>query len=258
MAIETLTFMNEAKIELFAKQILSNANIRISERIVTEVTETSSDKQTASAKVVYALIKALQDADLAASNRVDANRATIESNAAAITSINEGQVTQDNKLTDIETGISELSEVVAGLTHLTIDVVTGDISTVTDPQTDVLYLQRDDETDKTWMLYIYRAPAVEGEAGTWINVGDTEVDLSNYWSKDDTEAMREVLAMHNVEAVSEDAIASAIEKAFESTTVDLSNIEYTDFIITADNRHMIGYTDETTELNIPKTFTYNE
>ena len=33
-----------------------------------------------------------------------------------------------------------------------------------------------------------------------------------------------------------------------------SPIEYVDFTITAENRHMIGYTDETTELNIPSTF----
>ena len=245
MAIETYQFMNEGGVQKLAELLLTKVNLRISERIVTEVTEGSTDKQVASAKAVYALIKALQDADLATSNRVDTQGETIGSHADEITSINEDQLTQDDKITDIETGISELSEVVAGLTHLTINVVTGDINTlVTEPNTDVLYLQRDSEEDRTWMIYMY------SETIGWINVGDTEVDLSNYWTKDDIEEMQVALNMHNVESIPDDYISSSVNEIFKVNYILI------EFIITSANRHMFGYTNDTADMSIPKTFTY--
>jgi hypothetical protein len=95
------------------------------------------------------------------------------------------------------------------------ETVEGDISTVTEPKTDVMYLQRDNADDKTWMIYIY-------QNGSWINVGDTEVDLSNYWTKDSIEEMKVALGMHNAEAITDEKISAAVEAAFASTAVELA------------------------------------
>lgn len=86
---------------------------------------------------------------------------------------------------------------IAGSQHTKIKVITGDIDVLVpleerDPT--VMYYQRDNEDDKTWMIYIW-----DVDNQQWINVGDTEIDLSNYWSKDDTDELREVLGIVTIE-----------------------------------------------------------
>ena len=72
------------------------------------------------------------------------------------------------------------------LTHLRIEFVTGNIRTeVPDPQSDVLYMQHDNEDDDTWALYVYTAPT-DGSGGgqkNWLCVGEYILTLNNYWSK---------------------------------------------------------------------------
>ena len=154
MAIETYQFMNEAGVQKLAELLLTKVNLRIGERIVTEVTETSSDKQTASAKTLYTLIKALQDADTNITNRVDINNEAIINQISDIQSIEKDHNDQNIKLTNATNDFNKISELISNLTHLKFDVISS-IDSVIDPQTDVLYLQRDSEEDKTLILHIY-------------------------------------------------------------------------------------------------------
>lgn len=64
--------------------------------------------------------------------------------------------------------------------------VTGSIDTITEPAATTIYLQRDDEADQTWVMYL----PIDGE---WVSIGDTSIDLVNYWSKSeaDVNALRE-------------------------------------------------------------------
>lgn len=76
--------------------------------------------------------------------------------------------------------------------HTTIQTVTGDINVevpLNQRATDVLYLQRDTPEDTTWMMYIWNAnPELHPDPnGEWINIGDTEIDLSGYWSKSEAD-----------------------------------------------------------------------
>lgn len=77
------------------------------------------------------------------------------------------------------------------MTHIKFKTHTGSIDTVVEPNPSFIYLQRDDLNDSMWMMYVY-----DEETG-WINVGDTEVDLSNYWSKkpEDIEALKLALGI---------------------------------------------------------------
>ena len=221
MAIPTYQFLNEAGVQKLAEQLLNKVNIRIGERIVTEFNENSSDKQVASAKALYNAISAIQSTSAGLAGRLDGHDTKLTEHGEALAALATSQGEQDTKITGLETNLQTLTDTVNSLTHLTIETVEGEISTVTDPRTDVLYLQRDNAEDKTWMMYIYRAPAAEGEAGSWINVGDTEVDLSNYWSKDSIEEMKVALGMHDVEPIPEANILSVIDTAFANTVVDL-------------------------------------
>jgi len=316
MAIETYQFLNQAGVEKLATELLGKVNLRIAERIVTEVSETSSDKVVPSAKTVYDLLAAANAASADLKTRVDGHDTTLGEHGDSISALQTSQGEQDTKIGTLETDLAALSKTVDDLTHLTIETVTGSIDTVTTPATDKLYLQRDNESDKTWMLYVYQESAnpdaydaskyfttdgagtitgltdeakaateliipteISGVAvtaiadnvfadaaslttvnfvgteeqwnaitvgttgndpltaatktyeytlpaatvGTWINVGDTEVDLSNYWSKDSIDEMKEALGMHDAEPIPDETVVSSVEAAFTATAVDLTD-----------------------------------
>ena len=64
--------------------------------------------------------------------------------------------------------------------------VVGPIESVSDPTGTTIYLQKDDESDETWSMYLYVDDA-------WVSIGSTDIDLSNYWSRSDVEEMRNVI-----------------------------------------------------------------
>ena len=214
MAIEKFEFLAKDSLMSLAVQLLTKTNVRIEERIVTEVSDTSTDKHVASAKAIYDLITAINGDSDELAGKLAAQLPKITANENAIADINTAQDAQDIRLVDTETDLTDLERVVDALTHLNIQIVTGDISTVGTPDPAVLYFQRDDENDTTWMLYVYTN-------GEWINVGDTEVDLSNYWTKDNVDELREALRVHDVETIDDDYITSEIDSAFTDTVVDL-------------------------------------
>ena len=65
MAIDKYQLLNEQGVQKLAELLLGKVNVRIGERIVTEVNENSSDKQVASAKALYQLISALEASAIA-------------------------------------------------------------------------------------------------------------------------------------------------------------------------------------------------
>ena len=214
MANELFQLMDKTNVSLLANQLIAKSNIRIGQRIVTEVTENSTNKQLASARNLYKLVSALQAKDAEITGRLNANNDKLNNDDESITRFTEEQVTQDGKLSDIESGLTDITEVVNSLTHLNLQTVTGTIDTITEPAYDVLYLQRDSEEDKTWNMYIYT------DNLGWINIGDTEIDLSHIWSKDEVEEMREALNVHETEPISDDDLTAIVEEAFTGNVID--------------------------------------
>ena len=66
--------------------------------------------------------------------------------------------------------------------------------------------------DNTYILYVWNV--VEG-VGEWLAVGDTSLDLSNYWSKTDAD----VNALKNkiMAPIAEDTITAQVKAAFDAT-----------------------------------------
>lgn len=64
------------------------------------------------------------------------------------------------------------------------ETVTGSLPETGEAST--IYLQRDNEQDETWVMYLMIDNA-------WISIGDTTMDLTNYWSKSDAD----ILALKN-------------------------------------------------------------
>lgn len=97
--------------------------------------------------------------------------------------------------------------------HAKIVTYTGDINDIPleDRDPSVMYYQRDNEEDTTWMLYIWDA-----ENQQWVNVGDTEIDLSGYWKKSDTEALKADLGV--------DVLEETVASLGEAVTVAQSDI----------------------------------
>lgn len=74
--------------------------------------------------------------------------------------------------------------------------------------------------DTTWTIYAY-VPVSGSDEGEmqWINFGDFDVELANYWSKsdEDIEALRNRLNIPTVTPITDDAILQAVDAAFTAT-----------------------------------------
>lgn len=66
---------------------------------------------------------------------------------------------------------------IASKSNYTFTPYTGNIADIEEPRTDTIYLQRDDEFDTSWTMYVYDVTI------GWINIGNTNIDLKDYWSK---------------------------------------------------------------------------
>jgi hypothetical protein len=216
MAIETYQFMNKESVKYLLDLLFTKTNVRIDQRIVNSISASSSDKQVLSAEALYDLIATMTATDNNLAGRLDANDTKLSELGEQIVATQESKGGIDDKITEIGENISDLSDVVEGLNHLTIQVVEGKIETVVaEPKSDVLYIQRDSAEDPSWMIYVYT------EGNGWVCVGDTELDLSNYWSKDDVADMREALGVHEVEALSDADITDSVETSFDENAPDL-------------------------------------
>ena len=80
--------------------------------------------------------------------------------------------------------------------HTTIRTWIGDINDIPmeERSTTVFYYQKDNAEDPSWNCYIWDAENQE-----FVKVGTSDIDLSNYWTKDDTEALREDLGIPAIE-----------------------------------------------------------
>lgn len=213
MSIETLQFVDKESLRVLTNQLFAKSKIRINERIIQSVDEHSTDKQVASAKVVHEILSNLISGNTDLSGRIDNHDTTLAEHTTTISNTNEHQDTQTDKLDSLEISIADITSIISGFTHLNIETVTGSIESVTEPSNYILYFQRDNEADTMWMLYIYRD-------GAWVNIGDTEVDLSVIWSKDETAQLREELGVHDVESVTDEKIIDMVDMAFSEDEID--------------------------------------
>lgn len=115
------------------------------------------------------------------------------------TRINERIVTTIDENSDDEhvASAATVYKAIANSKRMSIKFITGNIDELVpieerDPT--VLYFQRDDEEDKTWMIYIW-----DVDNTRWVCVGDTEIDLSKYWSKDENEELKKALGVDVLE-----------------------------------------------------------
>lgn len=213
VVIEKLTFLDEVGIQKLSEAILKKTNSRIADRIVQELNDASDADHVVSAALLNTLLKASDALIDANTTAIATNKTDVDNASADVESLKTKVTDNTTNVTAAVDGITALDEKIAGLTHLTIDMVVGPISGVTDPKSDVLYLQKDDEADTTWMLYIYR------EDNTWAQIGDTGVDLSDYWSKDDNAAIKEAVGVPEVTPLAEAKILAAINAAFDNTDI---------------------------------------
>ena len=195
----------EGKIEQVKSEVGDNVSATLTE-LTGKVSTLEGTVGEQGTKITEIEGKANQNAtDIAAANvKVTAVETQVSTNTEAIATAN--------------TAIDTLNAKVAALTHLGIETVVGPIESVVEPKEDMLYFQKDNEEDPTWVLYICKVGEVD-DASTiipvqWIPVGDTAVDLVNYWRKDDIEAMKEALGMKDIVPMTTEQITSAVDAAF--------------------------------------------
>lgn len=211
MASENLYFLDEVGTQQLAEAILSKTNEKISERIVQEVNDASDHDHVPSALLLNALLKARDQQISSNKTSIDSNKALIDGIKESVTTL-EGNVTANTAgITSATEEISKLSDKVDAFTHLTIDVVIGAITDVQNPSTEILYLQKDDESATIWSLWIYRADNV------WIRIGDTAIDLSGYWKKTEIDSIKVSIEVPDVTPMGDKDIQDIVEKVFGDT-----------------------------------------
>lgn len=93
----------------------------------------------------------------------------------------------------------------------------GNIKDIIDPRTDTIYLQRDDEYDSTWTMYVYDITT------GWLKLGDPKINLSDYWSKseEDMELLKEQLGINDM--VKEDQLVNIDQETLYTMIADIDS-----------------------------------
>jgi len=192
---KTISYLDEVGVRALAQQLAAGMNEKIYDSIIDTLTDsgTRDANHSLSAAALYALLGA--------------------SNATDNSSLN-------GKINTLSSNLTTLQQAVNGYTHLQIEIVTGAITSVSNPSTDKLYLQRDDVSDSTFIMYIYRQnvevavtdihgdPVYENDVlqtqtvNQFIAIGKSEVNISNYWSKDEISELKEALSLYNISLIS--------------------------------------------------------
>lgn len=107
--------------------------------------------------------------------------------------------------------IDELRTAVMGMNHWDIVPVTGALPETLAEKT--IYLQRDSETDTTWEMNILTSQGVA-------NIGRTEIDLSNYWSKDNVDGIINALFGSELFGTKMGELLSASLTSYTENTLD--------------------------------------
>ena len=94
---------------------------------------------------------------------------------------------------------------IANSKHMSGEVIVGNIDELVPlagRRTDKIYFQKDDENDTTWSMYVWYVPEDPTEQSSWIYLGNTEINLDNYWSKsaEDVSEMKTVLGINTIES----------------------------------------------------------
>lgn len=218
--VKNFTFLDQAGVSTLTTALLKQVNVKINDRAVDALSASSDAYHFLTAAALYGLLGAT-DADgtgATINDKIAALKTLVGANATAVAGDGSvfgaiKQVVADIGDADSATGagdtvydaIKALDVKVAGLTHLTIETFVGDITAmeVADVKTDKLYFVKADESDQTWELYV--ATKDESNVVTWINVGDTSVDLANYFKHGDLTAM------------TDDAITTAVANAYAAS-----------------------------------------
>lgn len=221
--IKNFTFLDQAGVSTLTTALLKQVNVKINDRAVDALSASSDAYHFLTAAALYGLLGAT-DADgtgTTINDKIAALKTLVGQNATAVAGDGSvfgaiKQLIADIGDADTATGTGEtvydaiktLDTKVDGLTHLTIETYVGDVADIQDPKTDKLYFVKSTEDDPTWELYV---ATKNSDTVTWINVGDTSVDLANYFKHGDLTAMGD-------DAI-KDAVAAAYAASADPTVV---------------------------------------
>ena len=198
------TFLDQAGVSTLTTALLKQVNVKINDRAVTSIDASSDAYHFLTAAALFGLLGAT-DADgsgTTINDKIAALKTLVSTDATA--TAGDGSVFGSIKkiIADIGTeagatgagttvydAIKKLDTKVDGLTHLTVQTYVGDVKDIAAPKGDVLYFVKADESDQTWELYV--ATNITESTVDWVNVGDTSIDLANYYRHDEITKMED-------------------------------------------------------------------
>lgn len=158
------------------------------------------------------VVKAIQKTDTRTASKIvstltegDVNHAP--SSDAVLKSISSSVDTGvDTSKSYTDEKIAALAEDIAGINNWQTKVIVGDLPE--EPDTKTIYLQIDDDDDKTYIMKIY-------SDGKWIDIGDTSIDLVNYL---ELASLKSLLGMDTDTDLTADNVEAAIMKIVTDNT----------------------------------------
>lgn len=168
MTKEIHRFLDDYGTQEMFNILLEVSDSNFKERTVTEVNSSSDENHIPTAAAVYKTLKGIL-------NGYDTPKESLDALKSYFDSIK----LKTDRYSDKD--------------HLETEMITGQINTVTSPNTHTLYLQRDNVFDKTWKMYIYSE--IEYDGTHWVCIGNTEPDLVGYWKKDQIDELKEFLGV---------------------------------------------------------------
>ena len=170
------------------------------------------------------------ESNITANNdRIDnvSNSVNTDSNDISLinTKIDESNIaSNDTKLLidDVNKKINSLLSAIEDMEHLGINLIIGDINDIPDPKENVLYFQKDNNEDPTWLLYVFS----KNVQGNWIKIGSIDdIDFSVYWSKDEIQELYESLDIKdNVEVIPKNQLLELVNVNFENFIDDIVKV----------------------------------
>lgn len=111
----------------------------------------------------------------------------------------------------LDAKVQELSQQILGINNWNIVTVTGTLPATLAEKT--IYLQRDSASDPTWEMNIN----VGGQA---VNIGNTSIDLANYWAKDNMDGLVNALFASSLFGTKIGTLINTALQAYTTNTLD--------------------------------------
>lgn len=164
-------FLDEQGVVTLSKEIFLRLKSFVGGTIVNELSASSDDKHSVSAKKVYEIYQELKNATSGISPETS------------------------QKITKLENDLLQLTGRVDAIKSFTAKVHIGELTNIGVPDENAIYYHKATNQETNWNISVY---ATYKGIKQWLTIGSFNIDMSNYWSKSETDQLKNALNLPNM------------------------------------------------------------